>query len=90
MCVLSARLYHSVGRVFILAKGVCNMRIIVNGRDMLVADKLTISEFVANQGYNPEIIVVEYNKSIVNKQEWQTIQLQPEDCLEVISFVGGG
>jgi sulfur carrier protein len=66
------------------------MRIIVNGRDMLVADKLTISELVATQGYNPGIIVVEYNKSIVNKQEWQTIQLQPEDCLEVISFVGGG
>ncbi|WP_371370674.1 sulfur carrier protein ThiS [Sporomusa aerivorans] len=66
------------------------MRISVNGRELMVADSLTIYDLVAKQGYNPEIIVVEYNKKIVNRQEWQTILLQAEDCLEVVTFVGGG
>ena len=66
------------------------LRITVNGRELLVADSLTINDLIAKQGYNPGIIVVEYNSKIVNRQDWQTILLQPEDCLEVVTFVGGG
>ncbi|WP_425061266.1 hypothetical protein SCACP_20540 [Sporomusa carbonis] len=66
------------------------MRLIVNGKELLVSDGLTIAELVDQQRFNPEVIVIEYNQKIVRKDEWQTIVLQPEDCLEVVNFVGGG
>ncbi|WP_139796273.1 sulfur carrier protein ThiS [Sporomusa malonica] len=66
------------------------MRLTVNGKELLVAAGPNIAEFVVNQGFNPNIIVVEYNQKIVKKEDWQAIVLQPEDCLEVVTFVGGG
>lgn len=66
------------------------MRLTVNGKELLIADGVNIAELVVNQGFNPHIIVIEYNHRVVSKEEWQTIILQPEDCLEVVTFVGGG
>ena len=66
------------------------MHITVNGREMLITDNFTVYDLVTKQGYNPELIVIEHNHEIVNRQEWATILLQPEDYLEVVTFVGGG
>lgn len=50
----------------------------------------TISEFLLAKGLNPETIIVEYNGKILKKQEWSDIELQDQDQLEVLNFVGGG
>lgn len=75
---------------FIFQKGCNILQLIVNGKEMVVSESLTIGKLVLEQGYNPAIIVIEYNQRIVNKEEWQAIVLQPNDCLEIVSFVGGG
>ncbi|HWR43886.1 sulfur carrier protein ThiS [Sporomusa sp.] len=66
------------------------MRLTVNGKELFISDGLSIAELVVDQRFNPEVIVIEYNQKIVKKEEWQAIVLQPEDCLEVVTFVGGG
>ncbi|QDR80914.1 sulfur carrier protein ThiS [Sporomusa termitida] len=66
------------------------MRLTVNGKDLQMPVGVTIAELVGKQGFNPEVIVIEHNQQIVKKEEWQATVLQPEDCLEVVTFVGGG
>jgi len=66
------------------------MRLTINGKQLLIPEGLNIAELITNQGFNPQVIVVEHNGSVIKREDWQTIILQPEDCLEVVSFVGGG
>lgn len=66
------------------------MLLTVNGKKIIGAEGITIAELVGQQGFNPEVVIIEYNGKIVRKEDWQTIVLQQEDCLEVVSFVGGG
>ncbi len=66
------------------------MKLTVNGKEVQMQDGVTIAELVDKQRFNPEVIVIEHNQQIVKKEEWQAIILQPEDCLEVVTFVGGG
>ena len=66
------------------------MKLIVNGIEIEMADGITIAELVKLQGFNPDVIVIEYNQRIVTKEEWNTIVMRPKDSLEVVTFVGGG
>lgn len=50
----------------------------------------TISSLLNKLGINEEKVVVELNKEIVIKEEYSKINLQEDDTIEVISFVGGG
>jgi sulfur carrier protein len=76
--------------LFYFFKGGKTVRLTVNGKELLILDGLSVAELIAKQGFNPEVIVIEHNQKIINKEEWHTIILQPEDCLEVVTFVGGG
>ncbi len=66
------------------------MLLIVNGKKIIGAEGITIAELVGQEGFNPDVVIIEYNGNIVRKEDWQTVVLQQEDCLEVVSFVGGG
>lgn len=70
------------------------MKIIINGQANDVAAGTTIgaaiAELSARKGLKPEIIVVEYNSEIVQRERWADIILQQGDSLEIITFVGGG
>jgi sulfur carrier protein len=35
-------------------------------------------------------LVVEHNGAIIKHEQWPTVQLQGNDCVELITFVGGG
>lgn len=50
----------------------------------------TIGSLLNKLGINEEKVVVELNKEIVIKEEYSKINLQEDDTIEVISFVGGG
>jgi sulfur carrier protein len=62
----------------------------VNGRDIQVTGGITVAMLLEQKGLNPATVVVEYNRAIVRKDEWRDIVLQSGDCLEIVSFVGGG
>lgn len=62
----------------------------VNGKNMDMDEITTISSLLNKLGINEEKVVVELNKEIVVKEEYSKINLQEDDTIEVISFVGGG
>ncbi len=65
------------------------MKINVNGKAEETAP-CSLLDFIHQKGLSPEGIVVEHNHNIVKRKTWQDIQLQENDNLELLSFVGGG
>ena len=66
------------------------MRVCVNGKEIEIAQRLTVAELVAERGLNPATVVVEHNLVILPKEEWPKLELSADDKLEIIVFVGGG
>ena len=66
------------------------MRICINGKEIEVAEQLTVAALVAEKGLDPNTVVVEHNMVILPKEKWSQSVLAAEDKLEIIAFVGGG
>ena len=61
----------------------------INGEEMDIAGK-TVAEYLATTRYDPKRIAVERNGDIVPKVQYSETVLKDGDCVEVVSFVGGG
>lgn len=61
----------------------------ING-EAVEADGGTLAAYLARAGYDPKRIAVERNGAIVPKAEYGATALRDGDCLEIVSFVGGG
>ncbi|MBO7611290.1 MAG: sulfur carrier protein ThiS [Elusimicrobia bacterium] len=62
----------------------------VNGKEVVIKSTQTIYEYLKNNNYNLERIVIELNGEIVSKDKYNTINLKDTDVMEVLTFVGGG
>lgn len=62
----------------------------VNGKDISLNDKKTISDLLKEFKINENRVVVELNREIIVKEDFSKINLKEDDTVEVISFVGGG
>mgnify|MGYP002620553609 CR=1 FL=1 len=49
-----------------------------------------ILEYLKENGFNPEHLVVERNYEIIPKEQFASVTIQDEDEIEVLRFVGGG
>ena len=61
----------------------------VNGVERDIAGK-TVAQYLATTDYDSKRIAVEHNGDIVFKSQYGETVLEDGDCLEVVSFVGGG
>ncbi|MBQ2726008.1 MAG: sulfur carrier protein ThiS [Clostridia bacterium] len=61
----------------------------VNGCELEIAGK-TLAEYLASTDYDPKRIAVERNGEIVPKAMYGETVLEDGDCVEIVSFVGGG
>lgn len=66
------------------------MEIIVNGETTRVAEDLTLLALVRQRDLDPDVVVVERNRSIVPAETFADVRLEPGDSLEIVHFVGGG
>jgi len=41
-------------------------------------------------GFNTKLILIDYNGSILQKEQWSQVFLENDDCLEIITLAGGG
>lgn len=62
----------------------------VNGKDISLNDKKTISDLLKELKINENRVVVELNREIIVKDDFSKVNLKEDDTVEVISFVGGG
>lgn len=61
----------------------------INGEEFDVSGK-TVAEFLSTTNYDRTRIAIERNGDIVFKSDYDTTVLQDGDCVEIVSFVGGG
>ncbi|EGC01143.1 MULTISPECIES: sulfur carrier protein ThiS [Ruminococcus] len=61
----------------------------VNG-DITSFDGKTVTELLAENGYDPKRVAVELNLDILPKSQYDSTVLKDGDSVEVVSFVGGG
>ena len=66
------------------------MVVIINGKEETVASGMTLLGYLESAGYKFDVVVVEYNARIVDRDRWAEIRLADGDSLEIVSFVGGG
>ena len=62
----------------------------VNGKEILLKEKQTLSDFLKDNNYNIARIVIELNGEIISKDKYSTVNLKDTDVMEVLTFVGGG
>ena len=61
----------------------------INGESKEIAGK-NLLEYLKENGFNPEHLVVERNYEIIPKEQFASVTIQDEDVIEVLRFVGGG
>ena len=66
------------------------MKLRINGIQEEIAGITTLQELIVSKGLTLEHIVIEHNANIISRDKWPQMQLQAEDSLEIVSFVGGG
>jgi len=62
----------------------------INGLNYLLKSKFTILELMDYLGFNKNVIVVDYNGTILEKKAWDQTILETKDSLEIVSIAGGG
>ena len=64
--------------------------ITLNGTQISDFEGKTAEELILYRGYRTNLIAVEYNGEILPKDKYSQTILKENDCIEVVSFVGGG
>ena len=63
--------------------------VMINGKAKEIAGK-NLLEYLKENGFNPEQLVVERNFEIISKEQFGSVTSRDEDVNEVLRFVGGG
>lgn len=66
------------------------MEITVNGDLREVEAGATLSKLISSLGFDSQRIVVELNRSVVQRQQFDVAVLNTGDVVELIEFVAGG
>jgi thiamine biosynthesis protein ThiS len=62
----------------------------INGSNYVFDSTLTILELMDYLGFNNNVIVIDYNGLILEKDLWKGTYLKHKDALEILSIAGGG
>lgn len=66
------------------------INVFVNGEEKKVSSDSTVKSVVDDLNIKNPMFAVEYNNEIIQKEDYEKIQLQSGDTLEVVTFFGGG
>jgi thiamine biosynthesis protein ThiS len=66
------------------------IRVRINGEDRTVPRGLDVRSLLERLGVTPELVVVERNLEILERDRYESVIVEEGDALEVVHFVGGG
>ena len=66
------------------------MNLIVNGERFEAPDDASIQRIVESLELSAKRIAVELNGSVVRRVDWDSLDLNDGDKIEIVHFVGGG
>jgi sulfur carrier protein len=64
--------------------------VVANGKPRTVDDGATIADLLAEIGWRPEWVVVEYNGEALERARYAQVRLSAGDRLEIVRAVAGG
>jgi sulfur carrier protein len=62
----------------------------VNGETRTCPPQTNLPDFLASIDLNPQLVAVEYNGEILQRQMWPQTLIKMDDQLEIVTIVGGG
>ncbi|WP_330640669.1 sulfur carrier protein ThiS [Anaerovorax odorimutans] len=62
----------------------------VNGEEKKLESRMTLGQYLEQQGYDLKRVAAELNGEILPRSEFQNRELSDADTLEIVHFVGGG
>jgi sulfur carrier protein len=62
----------------------------LNGQKYCSKDNFTLLDLLKYFNYDLNVFVLEHNKLIRKKQNWNQIKIKNNDTIEIITIVGGG
>ncbi len=66
-------------------------KLIVNGEDQEVTLPLTVSDLIKqNKVFQPEMVSVQVNEEFVEREDFDTLNLNDGDSVDFLYFMGGG
>ena len=69
------------------------MNLKINGENKSIVhsrEEFFLEGLIKYLGYQPQLVVVELNGTIINPKDWINTKIKNGDCLEVVTIVGGG
>lgn len=66
------------------------MDLTINGKDRQVSEEATVSDVLEDLEYDPDMVAVEVNETVVPGEAYEEQQLSDGDRMEIVTFVGGG
>ncbi|MBD3859742.1 sulfur carrier protein ThiS [Bacillus sp. 28A-2] len=67
------------------------MKIQLNGRVVdFDQENGTIYDLLSAYQLENRVVIVEKNQEIIDKEAFQQVEIQPNDTIEIVHFVGGG
>jgi len=63
---------------------------IINGQVYKFRSQLTICSLLQYLGFNTNLIVIDYNGTILQKNFWEQTKLTSNDKIEILTVAGGG
>jgi len=65
------------------------MKLIINGEEKNTESK-TVQNLLDELGINEKVMAAAVNMNVVKKENWATFELNENDKVEFLQFVGGG
>jgi thiamine biosynthesis protein ThiS len=66
------------------------INVTVNGDRRSIAGDLSVGQLLETLGLQPQLVVVEHNREILDRTRYESTPVQEGDSLELVHFVGGG
>jgi thiamine biosynthesis protein ThiS len=73
-----------------VSENMSSINIVLNGENKEVEQNTRLSNLLRDLNLSADKIAVEINKNVVRKKDWQSININEADKIEIIHFVGGG
>ncbi len=66
------------------------IKIKLNGKEQEIKSGMTVNDLLAKWKMRPEVVTVEINENILQKLDYETIEIKEGDAVEFVFYMGGG
>ena len=66
------------------------MAVTVNGKAVEMQSDSTVADLLESMGLAPVRVAVEINEELVPRRTFSETIVRSQDCIEIVTFVGGG